>query len=186
MKPPACQRFFSHFFHRSSRRAGTYPNGCRNYQMRTNLPPCHCEPSAHTGCGNLVQELLTAYKLVRLPFARSARPVVVPYEHGMHPHRRARTRKGMPIRNAPSPRTAALTPPVCRCRHRCNAGGKRNSERYAIPYRSPFTILLFTIPVPHLRGLQKCASRFQRYRSASHRRSKYPARSPRRSKHRCS
>ena len=47
--------------------------------------------------GAPVQELPNVYKLVHLyclPLTRTARPVVVPYECGTHPRRRARTRKG--------------------------------------------------------------------------------------------
>ena len=39
-------------------------------------------------CPKPVQELPTLYKLVplyRLPLTRTARPVVVPYDHGTHP-----------------------------------------------------------------------------------------------------
>ena len=60
-------------------------------------------PCGYCGC-NLVQELPTAYKPVRLyclPLTRSARPVVVPYEYGTHPRRRAR-RLGAPVQELPT------------------------------------------------------------------------------------
>ena len=53
-------------------------------------------PCGYCGC-NLTQESPTAYKPVHpypLPLTRTARRVVVPYECGTHPRRRARTRKG--------------------------------------------------------------------------------------------
>ena len=59
----------------------------------------------HTPCGcNLVQELPNVYKLVRLyclPLRGRHAEVVVPYDHGTHPHRRARP-LGAPVQELPS------------------------------------------------------------------------------------
>ena len=43
---------------------GHVPTGAGTANSAQTSLPCHCEPGAHTGCGNLVQELPIAYHSV--------------------------------------------------------------------------------------------------------------------------